>query len=440
MQVLGSKVSMPNIKIFDSVNTPLVGTNLIEASAGTGKTYTIAGLFLRLILEQKLSVDQILVVTFTKAATEELKDRIRNKLLQAKSAFLKGKSNDILINALVKNIGNQASAVQLIQDTLVDFDNASIFTIHGFCSRILHENAFETKSLFDTELVADQHGLIQEVADDFWREHFYSLPPEFVAYTLKKIPGPEYFVKLLAIKTAPDIRIIPELEKPSLNSLDNFRTIFKKLKKIWSFSREEVALLLKDPSLSGTVYGSLKTQGVKTDLSKRDMKVLSMIEAMDKFADVKSIGFPLFKDFEKFTATKLSKSVKKNHLPPLHEFFDICDALFEKGSSLESEMETYLLYLKTQFFNFAQTKLLERKKNSNIQFFDDLLIMVKNALEDKGGNELATAIRQKYKAALVDEFQDTDSVQYEIFTRLFATKQNSLFMIGDPKQAIYGFR
>ena len=428
------------MKTFDPANTPLVGTNLIEASAGTGKTYTIAGLFLRLVLEKNLPVDQILVVTFTKAATEELKDRIRNKLLQAKSAFLKGKSDDILIDSLVKKLDNPALAVQLIQDTLVDFDNAAIFTIHGFCRRILHENAFETKSLFDTELVTDQHGLFQEIADDFWREHFYSLPPEFVGYAFKKISGPEYFVKLLSKKTAPDIRIIPELKKPSMDGLDDYRTIFKKLKTAWPVSREKAARLLKDPSLSGTVYGSLKTQGIKMDFSKRDLKVLSLIEAMDRFADVKSIGFPLFKDFEKFTATKLTKSVKKNHPPPLHKFFDICDSFYEKGAALESEMEMYLLYLKTQFFNFAQTQLLARKKNSNIQFFDDLLIMVKNALEDKGGNELATVIRQKYKAALVDEFQDTDTVQYDIFTRLFATKQNALFMIGDPKQAIYGFR
>jgi len=144
------------LKIFDPINTPLTGTNLIEASAGTGKTYAIAGLFLRLVLEEQLTADQILVVTFTKAATQDLKDRIRNNLLKAKSAFSKGSSNDDFINTLVKKHDNPALAVQLIQDALIDFDNAAIFTIHGFCHRILHENAFETQSLFDTELVTDQ--------------------------------------------------------------------------------------------------------------------------------------------------------------------------------------------------------------------------------------------------------------------------------------------
>ena len=169
------------MKIFDPINTLLKGTNLIEASAGTGKTHAITGIFLRLILEERLSADQILVVTFTKAATEELKERIRNKLLMAKSAFLKGRSNDGFIDALVKKYDHTGLAVQLIQDAVVDFDNAAIFTIHGFCQRVLHENAFETQSLFDTELVTDSIGLSQEVVDDFWRMHFYSLPATLIS-------------------------------------------------------------------------------------------------------------------------------------------------------------------------------------------------------------------------------------------------------------------
>jgi len=156
------------VKIFDPINTPLTGTNLIEASAGTGKTYAIAGLFLRLVLEEQLTSDQILVVTFTQAATQELKDRIRNTLLRAKSAFSKGSSDDDLINRLVKKQNHPALAVQFI-----DFDNAAIFTIHGFCHRMLNEHAFETQSLFDTELVTDQTDWVREIVDDFWRKQIF---------------------------------------------------------------------------------------------------------------------------------------------------------------------------------------------------------------------------------------------------------------------------
>ncbi len=431
------------MKIFNPLHTPLTGTNLIEASAGTGKTYSIAGLFLRLILEKHFTADQILVVTFTQAATEELKDRIRNTLLRAKSAFLTRSSDDIFIHTLVQNHQEPAAAVQRIQDALVDFDNAAIFTIHGFCQRILHENAFETQRLFDTELVSDQTHLNQEISDDFWREHFYRSPPEFLSYAVQKTSGPTYFLKLLAKKKAPEIRVVPAVTKPHLKSLDDYRTIFKQLKAAWPAAKDKATSAdcgLKSPSLNGTVYGSLKTQADHSGLSKRDQNVMILCDAMDRFADEKSAGFPFFKGFEKFTATKLIRSTKKKHAPPSHDFFNVCDALYQKGVVLESEMEKYLLFLKTQYLKYAQEQLVIRKKNSNTQFFDDLLFKVKNALEGKEGNTLVRVIQQKYKAALVDEFQDTDSIQYKIFSRCFDSKQSSLFMIGDPKQAIYGFR
>lgn len=428
------------MNLFDPINTPLEGTSLIEASAGTGKTYTITALFLRLILEKQFTVDQILVVTFTKAATEELKERIRNTLVRAKSAFLNGIRDHGLFDALVKKNNNPGLAIQNIQDALTDFDSASIFTIHGFCQRILHENAFETLSPFDTELVPDPSSFTGEIVDDFWRKYFYRLPMEFISWARKKISGPEYFLNLWSKKRTPDIKIIPDLKKPTLDSLNDFKDIFKTLKTCWPISRDPVIQALKDPSLNGTIYGSLKTKSIPPAFSKRDLVVASMMTLMDRFVDDKSIGFPLFKGFEKFTANKIINSTRKNCSPPSNKIFDICDALFNKNVILESEMESFLLFLKRRFFEFAHTRLLNRKKNLNIQFYDDLLVKLKNALKDKGGTQLADTIRQEYRAALVDEFQDTDSVQYQIFTQLFTSKESSLFMIGDPKQSIYSFR
>jgi exodeoxyribonuclease V beta subunit len=429
------------MKIFDPVNTPLRGTNLIEASAGTGKTHTITGIFLRLILEKHFTVDQILVVTFTKAATEELKERIRNKLSEAKSAFLKGSSHDVLIHALINKSDSAVSAIGRIQDALVNFDNAAIFTIHGFCRRILHENAFETQSLFDTELVADPVHIYREIAEDFWRKHVYGLPKECIRFILNKnISGPEYFIKLSRLKRSINIEIVPVLEKPDLATLDGFRATFEKLKELWSDSRLIVMELLKDPSLNGRVYGSVKAEADRKGIIKRDLTVHSMGAAMDRFVDEKSAGFPLFKDFEKWTATKIKHSTRKNNPPPSHEFFDICDTLYDQGAGLAAEMETYLLYLKTQFFAFAENQLSAVKKQRNILFYDDLLLKVKYALESEKGNMLAETIRNKYRAGLVDEFQDTDDVQYTIFSHIFHSKNSILFLIGDPKQSIYSFR
>jgi exodeoxyribonuclease V beta subunit len=422
------------------VNTPLEGINLIEASAGTGKTYAIEGLFLRLILEKQLRVDQILVVTFTKAATEELRDRIRGKLLQAEKSFAAGASEDHLLADLLQHHKDHAVAVDLIHDALVEFDKAPIFTIHGFCARILYEHAFETANLFDSELISDQTALVRDVAEDFWRSHFYDAPQEFIRYFIEKIKSPAYFRRLLNKTGATEFKIIPQIEKPPLKSLSAFRKTYQHLKDQWPTARSAVIEALRDPALSGTYYGSLKPVENNAATTRRDLKIFALSEAMDKYATVDNEGFPLFKNFENFTAQKIEKATRKKELPPSHEFFTTCDDLYRRADALQAELENYFVYLKTQLFSDAPAALKKRKSERNIQFFDDLLILVKQALSDKKSNPLAAAIRQKFKAALVDEFQDTDDVQYEIFSRLFSAEDSLLFMIGDPKQAIYSFR
>ncbi|MEJ2167063.1 MAG: UvrD-helicase domain-containing protein, partial [Desulfobacterales bacterium] len=286
---------------FDLLNSPLDGVNLIEAGAGTGKTYNIEGLFVRLILETQLQVDQILVLTFTNAATEELKDRIRRKLVMAKEAFAGGKSDEPFIASLVKRFPDPAAAGLKLHEALIDFDKAAIFTIHGFCQRILHENAFETGNLFDTALITDRSQLIQEVADDFWRRHFYQAPVELISFALNRIRGPEYFCKLLEYVKTPDTKILPVLSEPALNALQPFRDSLTALKKAWPQSREAVFEALKDPALNAVIYGGFKKISDNPEMTQRDLRVITLVEAMDRLADRKSIGFPLFEKFERLT-------------------------------------------------------------------------------------------------------------------------------------------
>ncbi len=425
---------------FDLLNAPLEGVNLIEASAGTGKTYNIEGLYVRLILEMQLQVDQILVLTFTNAATEELKDRIRKKLVMAQDAFGRGISDDPLIAALVKKYPDAKAAELLLHDALIDFDQAAIYTIHGFCQRVLHENAFETQNLFDTELVTDQTHLMQEVVDDFWRKTFYDAPAELISFVLNRNKGPDYFYQLLGGLKTPDIKIVPELAEPALDTLAIYRTSLDAVKNTWPAASRAVMQALTDPALKANIYGSPKPAKNHPELTQRELRVSILVEAMDNLADPISIGFPLFKNFERFTTAKLVKSTKKNHTPPDHEFFDLCDDLFRLEAQLNTELETYLVYLKGQLFAFARGELQKKKKEQNVKYFDDLLIALIDALQSKSGEVLRKTIRQKYKAALVDEFQDTDNTQYQILTRLFSHKSSLLFMIGDPKQAIYSFR
>ncbi|MBL0717488.1 MAG: UvrD-helicase domain-containing protein, partial [Desulfosarcina sp.] len=332
-------------------------------------------------------------------------------------------------------------------NALLDFDRISIFTIHGFCQRILHENAFETGSLFDTELIVDQSSIVQEIADDFWRKHFYKKSPEFLSVALKKLSGPEYYAALLNKTGNSEVRIIPEISEPSLVDTTPFKNNFEKLKNKWTTARDRILILLQDPALNARSYGNLNPSSVIDSLSKktltnREVKINELVWEMDCYTAESNIGLPVFKGFEKFTATKIQKLTKKNFDPPNDEFFDICDELFTLAELIEKNVEEYLLYLKIKFFNYSEKELLKRKKKSNIQFFDDLLTRVRNALEqdDGDGNFLLQAARSQYSAALLDEFQDTDPVQFKIFSKIFNSEQHKLFMIGDPKQSIYSFR
>ncbi len=421
---------MTLIQDFDLVDTPLEGMNLIEAGAGTGKTYAITGLFLRLILEKGLSVNEILVVTFTEAATNELIERIHRRLGDAVKAFSGNICDDEFLRALVKKNRDHNRVLGLLHEALRTFDQASIFTIHGFCRRILSENAFESGSLFDTELVADQEDLKKEIVDDFWRRNIYTASPLFVNYALEKGFGPDDLISLLGTRIAqPYLRVIPESDEEidTVEQEKEFVSIFNRMRNLWQSHRDEIEdILLTDPGLSRVKYGKTR--------------IPLWIQSMDRYMSIGVCGLLPFKEFVKFTTSELKSSVKKGFSAPEHPVFDLCDILGKKKDELEELFRRRLLALRTGLFDYVRHELSRRKRLKNIQSFDDLLLRLHKALDSRGGGSLADAIRAKFRAALVDEFQDTDPLQYAIFKKVFHVPHRMLFLIGDPKQAIYGFR
>ena len=191
---------------------PLTGTHLIEASAGTGKTHTITDLFLRFILEKGLTVDQVLIVTYTEAATEELRIRIRQRIRDAVKAFDGGGSSaNQLLDTLVKRSPDPQSDRERLQHAVAHFDDAAIFTIHGFCRRLLNDYSYETGLLFDVELITSQDLLFRETVEDFWRKHFYSASKLFISYAIDKKFSPDYFMKLVSSYSHSSwVKIIPK--------------------------------------------------------------------------------------------------------------------------------------------------------------------------------------------------------------------------------------
>ena len=414
---------------FNLISSPLEGTNLIEASAGTGKTYAITGLFIRLILEKNLSVNEILVVTFTEAATGELKDRIRTRLREAIEAFSLGEDKDGFMTSMVLKIEDRAGALKRLKGAIRTFDEAGIYTIHGFCRKMLHEYAFESGSLFDTELVTEQESLKKEIVEDFWRLHFYRESPLFVHYAVHNKANPENFLSLFRGKVGGlEMKVIPELENPNTAVEEKqFKEAFDELCGAWPSARETIEQILENHAgLNRNIY--------------RKKSVPGWIQDMDDFIASGGNSPVLFKGFVKFCPDELERAAKKNHRTPDHPFFHICATFRERCEDLTKAFEQRFLSLKIKLYQYLQGELELRKKGKNIQFFDDLLLKLYNALEGKGGKDLSQGIGSKFKAALIDEFQDTDPIQYAIFKTIFNVDQSVLFLIGDPKQAIYGFR
>lgn len=304
---------------FDVIAQPLENaTFLIEASAGTGKTYNIQHLYLRLIAESGLKAEEILVVTFTEAATAELRRRIRSNLHAAFAHFAtpitdpKNPLPALIDNAVAKFGGDREAVRQRLRRAITDFDKSAIGTIHGFCKRMLAENAFESKVAFDLEFIEETDRILTEAVRNFLR-----------------------------------------IEQENDDALE----VDDKLRR-------------------------------------------SLIDFARK-ADDPKITIEIIEDGESETALKRR----------LHEYLKSTGAI------------------------------ANYKREHRIQTFDDMIVNLHAALNNDPQSLIARAIRSKYKAALVDEFQDTDSLQYEIFHTLFGKGDTALFfMIGDPKQAIYGFR
>ena len=413
---------------FDILSTPLTGTHLIEASAGTGKTYAIAGLFLRLILEGRLSPGDILVVTFTNAATAELRDRVRAKIRDCLS-FLSGERiSDKVIEGLAEGVANRKEASMRLRSALQGFDEASIHTIHGFCGRILRENPFESGTLFDTRMVTDQDELVMEVIRDFWRIHLSEESLLFLSYARGRIgiEGLSSFYRSFC--NLPVAVVVPACDKPDTKDLERlFHEAFNKAASFWKDCRDEVSALLSGfEGLNRRSYPAGKMEG--------------LIRDMDRFLSGELLGISLFPSAHKFGLDYIRSSTRKGFSPPGHAFFKVWDELMELKANLERAFEDSVMAVQRRFFEYAGGELLKRKAAGNIAYFDDLLTGLQRALQGEGGERLAGAVAGRFKAALIDEFQDTDPVQYEIFKKVFSRDDRALFLIGDPKQAIYGFR
>ncbi len=419
-------MSTDKFKPFDLEKVKLEGSNLIEASAGTGKTFAIANLYLRFLIEKEIKVRQILVVTFTDAATQELKDRIRKNISNA-LMYAEGRQTEIdeVTDRIIrKNISLKGSdnLIRILKRAVLEFDEASIFTIHGFCKQMLSDSSFESFMLFDTELIADQTFLTDEVVFDFWRRVFNSDDPLPSAMAVKnKLTVDSFRSFAINLLNRPMLKIIPEQFDVSF---ERMRKLFDKTAAEWKKSERDIEEILNTPDCFS------KNQKDGFPPSRLENLFQSLQLAFSRYPSADGLTA-----INAFSSSNIAKQVSSKYRGkrPGHKFFDLCEEFLRLELSVCAKV-------KKDFADYFRTEFYRRKKKRNIQGFDDLLLNLYNAIVSGRGKSLINHIRKSFSAAMIDEFQDTDPVQYKIFNSLFNTGSHAMFMIGDPKQSIFGFR
>ena len=405
---------------FDAAKVELVGSNLIEASAGTGKTYSIAVLALRLILEKDITINKILMVTFTKAAVAELEERVRLFVRKAYKCSMGDATDDNTISLLVQRsmdaAGGDADVVRKkLKNSLLLLDETGILTIHSFCGQTLHEFAFETNQIFGSEILQDTRRLLAEEVNRFWRNYI----------TLIETPILE-------------ILLADKFTRKTLNEVVQNHMSGKRYFMFdpnTDYHKAYDAFVMPTEDLLEAV--------TRRDGSRRELEVYVQGNWDDIVARCGK-GHP--KNFiEKYNSPEefIAAVADKPDTGYIVKLFREVVEGVQLTESCEAEVKAIIQTVKDLLICLAIEEVARNfemfKKNSAILTFDDMIGKLHATVYGASGDRLIPMLNQKYGAVFIDEFQDTDKMQFEVFDRLF-NGRSILFYIGDPKQSIYAWR
>lgn len=426
------------VSLFDVMTAPLQGSNLIEASAGTGKTFSIAILVLRLLLRHfnqaqdekektTIYINQILMVTFTTAAVAELESRIRKYIYIAEQyAVSEGDAQDAIReeHPLIARIVDEALSLaadhseikQVLKDNLLLLDESNIMTIHSFCQSTLNEFAIETNQLFGVELYTETDKLLEIELNKFWRKHITQLDVSILRQLdlkqkrkdLKEVVQYHLDGKVYAFYSS---------EKDYAKT--DFNELWQRISSELEAEKEIAFSQLQQWFASAAVRDSIDASSA---VKKSKEKYLSVLDDLVAFMEVYSSD----------------KSKVKNDLP--EDFKMLLDTFIDKYANIVDLVQR-LFFVEVN--NLAIQEISEGYEqylsSNNFVTYDQLIEKLHAAIYSSRSTILKEKLNEKYKAVFVDEFQDTDRKQYDIFFETFA-QQSILFLIGDPKQSIYGWR
>ena len=433
----------PQMKALDLLSFPLTGSQLIEASAGTGKTFTIAALYLRLVLghgcDRALLPPEILVVTFTEAATQELTERIGQRLADAARYFRESAetAKPVQPDAFLQQLRNEFPVEQWphcayqLELAVQYLDEAAISTIHGWCNKVLAEFALSSGYLFEQQLVTDVEPLQLEVTRDYWRNFYYPLSETGIATVTQLLQHPDHLrrrilplLSHLHLFTEP---ASPELLLPKVSA--DRQAKLAALKAPWQQWIAEIRQLL---------YGAIERKEVDgRKLQRRHLD--SWLAKLENWLNDATLVDPDLQTGQSRLTMQGLAEVFKGPVP-VHPAFEAMATLPDELAALPDPEQDLVLHAAFWFARRFHQLQLERSELG----FDQLLSRLQHALNQDEGGVLAERLRRKFPLALIDEFQDTDPVQYQLFNAIYQLDANrtdcGILLIGDPKQAIYAFR
>ena len=410
---------------IDWRTAPLAGRVLIEASAGTGKTYTIGLIYLRLLLERGLRVEQIMVATFTERAAQELRDRLRARLIETEHALSNPEDADDALSSWLQrwrsDESTRVTALRRIRLARADLDRAPIGTIHALCQHILRDHPIDSGASLLPEKIADEKALVRECVEDFWRRRYLSRGADAREIEAVADKGADDFVRDVHGLLNGDARVI---------ALDDASQIDRDLATL----RETAHIaLLRTFAADKSLYSS------KTQLRSRFGDFADLLEQggdlLEALASSKAACFDA-SEFATFVSDK-GKGVLVGHI-----VVECLQRLRISAKSRDREARARAL---ADALAFCREEIPRRARERDVQTFSMLIENVRSRLRGPHASvAFADALFAAYPAALIDEFQDTDSRQFDIFDAIYRDRAGEtrglLAMIGDPKQAIYGFR
>ena len=451
---------------------PLRGRQLIEASAGTGKTWTLTALYLRLVLghregtlasteppsprpdpRQGLLPPRILVMTFTEAATSELRERIRKRLQEARDAFecwalgtqpTPELSKDLLLQGLREAFepAQWTACVAQLDLSLQWMDEAAIHTLHGWSFRMLKQHALECRHPFEQAHLEQADLLQQRLVQDYWRSAYYALPSHWLRHlgtAVGKSP-PELLRKLQKRWREEDRSPTPNAidhDAASAGSSANPPSEIFGAHDQWTDEldrRAHAARTAWDPGLSERLLQAQANHQI-AGLGITRPNFVKWVNALTAWAqgdDTQKVE----------TLARLTRSALARHQIDADTWSPFFGRLEEWIELRQQEPDTSQRLL-AHASDTVRGLYAAAKREQGVFDFADLLQQLYHGVMAPDGR-LAMALREQFPVALVDEFQDTDPWQYGTLDRLHDPQQvspdHALIMIGDPKQAIYRFR